>query len=68
MHGLSFSVACGILVPSPGIELEYSALDGRFSITGLPGSPFCIFKTVVEHSSPEKQNTNPEVFFLILVF
>ena len=37
-HGLSFPEACGILVPRPGIELESSALEGRFLTTGPPAT------------------------------
>ena len=35
--GLSCPVACGILVPWPGIEPTSPALDGRFFTTGPPG-------------------------------
>ena len=37
VHGLSYSAACGILVPQPGIEPMSPALQGRFSSTGPPG-------------------------------
>ena len=37
VHGLSCPLACGILVPSPGIELVSPALAGRFLTTVLPG-------------------------------
>ena len=33
----SCPVACGILVPRPGIEPTSPALEGRFLITGPPG-------------------------------
>ena len=36
-RGLSFSMACRILVPWPGIEPMSPALQGRFSTTELPG-------------------------------
>ena len=36
-RGLSCSVACGILVPRPGIELMSPALEGRFLTTGPTG-------------------------------
>jgi len=36
-HGLSFSEACGILVPPPGTELTSLALQGRFLTIGPPG-------------------------------
>ena len=39
MPGLSCSVACGILVPRPGIELMSSALAGGFLTTGPLGKP-----------------------------
>ena len=35
-HRLSFSVAGGILVPQPGIELAFLALQGRSLTTGPP--------------------------------
>ena len=35
-HGLSCSLACGILVPWPGIEPTSPALVGRFLATGPP--------------------------------
>lgn len=31
--------ACGILVPSPGINLASSAFEGRFLTTGSQGNP-----------------------------
>ena len=34
---LCCSIACGILVPLPGIEPTSPALQGRFLITGPPG-------------------------------
>ena len=36
-RGLSCPVACGIFVPSPGIEPTPPALEGRFLTTGPPG-------------------------------
>ena len=36
-HGLSCPVACGILVPPPGIEPASPALEGGFFTTGPPG-------------------------------
>ena len=39
MPGLSCSVACGILVPRPGIEPMSSALAGGFLTTGPLGKP-----------------------------
>ena len=38
-RGLSCPVACGILVPQPGIEPSSPALGGGFFTTGPPGSP-----------------------------
>ena len=37
VHGLNCSVACGNLVPRPGIEPESSALQGGSLTTGRPG-------------------------------
>ena len=46
VHGLSCSMACGILVPRPGIEPMSSALQGGFSTTGYqwksPCANFCV--------------------------
>ena len=40
---MPFSLACGILVPQPGIKPASPALEGKFLITGPPGmSPFLI--------------------------
>ena len=36
-HGLRCPVACGILVPLPGIKPASSALEGGFLTTGPPG-------------------------------
>ena len=36
-HRLSCPVACGILVPRPGIEPTSPALEGRFFTAGPPG-------------------------------
>ena len=36
-HGLSCPTACGILVPWPGIEPKFPALEGRFLTSGPPG-------------------------------
>ena len=35
--GLSCPAACGILVPRPGIEPMFPALEGGFLTTGPPG-------------------------------
>ena len=36
-RGLSWSAACGILVPLPGFKPTYPALQGGFLTTGPPG-------------------------------
>ena len=36
-RGLRYSVACGIIVPQPGIKPRSPALQGRFLTTGPPG-------------------------------
>ena len=36
-HGLSCPTGCGILVPQPGIEPEFAALEGEVLTTGPPG-------------------------------
>ena len=37
VRGLSCHTACGILVPRPGIEPAFPALEGRFLTTGPQG-------------------------------
>ena len=37
VHRLGCSVACGILVPRPGIEPVSAALQSEFPIIGSPG-------------------------------
>ena len=37
VRGLSCPTACGILVPQPGTEPVFLALEGRFLTTGPPG-------------------------------
>jgi len=37
IHGLSGPIACGILVPQPGIKPAFPALEGRFLTTGPLG-------------------------------
>ena len=41
---LSFSVACGILVPQPGIKRVSPTRQGRFLATGPPGKSLDTFK------------------------
>ena len=36
--GLSYCVACGTVVPQPGIEPASPALRGRLLTTGVPGN------------------------------
>ena len=43
VHGLSCPVACGILVPRPGIEPTSLALEGGFLTTGPPGKSLFLF-------------------------
>ena len=43
--GLGCPMACGILLPLPGIELAYPGLQGRFLSTGPPGKSVSHFKT-----------------------
>ena len=38
-HVLSYSAACGVLVPQPGIEPTFPALQGGFVTPGPPGNP-----------------------------
>ena len=45
MQGLSCPMACGILLPQPGIEPMSPATEGRFPTSGLPGkSPWSLLK------------------------
>ena len=38
---LNCPLACGVLVPRPGIEPEFPALEGEFLTTGSPEKPPC---------------------------
>ena len=51
-HGLSCPVACGILVPRPGIEPASPALEGGFFTTGPPGKSLPTFKTALPGDFP----------------
>ena len=56
VSGLICPMACGVLVPWPGIEPTFPALEGRFVTTGPPGksSPFLsLFLWFSCHFSPE---------------
>ena len=45
MQGLSCPMACGILLPQPGIKPMSPATEGRFPTSGLPGkSPWSLLK------------------------
>ena len=43
VHSLSCPLACGILVPAPGIKPVYLGLGGGFLTTGPSGSPHKFF-------------------------
>ena len=43
VHGLSWAMACRLLVPGPGIKPISPALEGRFLITGPPGKSHCAY-------------------------
>ena len=45
---LSCSMACGLLVPPPGIERVFPALEGRFLTTGQPGKSLHRFLIKIE--------------------
>ena len=42
-HGLSFPVACGLLVPTPGMEPASPAVEGGLLTTGQPGKSLELF-------------------------
>ena len=46
-HRLSFSVACGILVPPPGMEPTSPTLHGRFLTTGPSEVPLLTFNAQI---------------------
>ena len=73
MHGLSCPLACGILVPQPGIQPASPALEGRFLTPGPPGkSLFSLFCLVKPHSCFKVQQVTGscwgKVTFLFLPF
>ena len=43
---LSFPMACGILVPQPGIEPVSPALESKFLTTGPPGKSLDLFSCI----------------------
>ena len=43
LHGFNYSMACGILVPRPGIEPVYPALQGGILTAGPPGKFLSLF-------------------------
>ena len=45
--GLVAPIACGILLPQPGIELEFSALEDTFLTMGPPGKSLLLFFIVI---------------------
>ena len=55
VHRLSYSAACGILVPVPGIEFESPVLEGGLLTTGLPGKPLGTFLFAHFHLSVPSQ-------------
>ena len=66
VHGLSWSIACGILVPRPRIEPASPALQGGFLTTGLPGkSPQYVFNCCHFYF---KEPPSSLFFSVILVF
>ena len=48
-HGLSFPVACGILVPPSGIEPMTPALESQFLTTGPPGKSLSLLSVFLNH-------------------
>jgi len=42
-HGLSWPVACGLLVPTPGMESASPAVEGGFLTPGQPGKCLGLF-------------------------
>ena len=59
VRGLRCSVACGILVPQPGIEPESPALQGRFLTTRPLG------KSPVDSLAPQLLELYPLIFHLL---
>ena len=56
----AYPIACGILVPRPGIRLAPPALEGGFLTTGPPGkSPtllFSVFKCLIPLGTSSEWN------------
>ena len=66
-RGLSCPVACGILVPWPGIEPTSPALEGRFLTTGPPGkSHNCYFNIENSASTVFSNPTDRKSHFLYI--
>ena len=58
--GLSCPIACGILVPWPGIKPVFPALKGRFLTTGPPGKSQPCFLTSKNHTEIETSSSQKE--------
>ena len=80
VHGLSFSMAYGILVLPPGIEPTSPALQGKFLTSGLPGKSLessqqflkvmcstVIVKTMTKRCWRKQQGNQSLVEFAIVV-
>ena len=60
-HRFSCPMACGILVPRPGIEPTSPALEGGFLTTGPPGKPPGILLNTLQCTAPNsKELANPK--------
>ena len=60
-RGLNCPIACGILVPQPGIKPVSPALEGRFLTTGPPGKSPCLCSDsdTTSHSRTPSPRDNP---------
>ena len=63
VHGLSCPVACGILVPQPGIKPASPALEGGFLTTGPPGKS--LFSIFISKERIHLKNSRMFTYFLI---
>ena len=61
VHGLSCSVACGILVPHPEVKPISPALQGGFLTTAPPGTSLCQLSSGILEASAVQLNWVPSV-------
>ena len=66
--GLSCPTACRILVPPPGIEPTFPALEGGFFTTGPPGKSLSPFTLICSPQTSRSERLGLTFFFFFNLF